>query len=174
MIDSRAALKNSIDKIYNIKTNEEYKNIKKVLKSLQNEVICTSLYFQYFDFELSENINMRRQYYLNIAADLAKQSNMFQKQGYNIFTNQARNNYSMHAEIVAINNATKKKINKDILSKSELFVVRISNCNVLKYSKPCINCQKYINKFNIRKTYYSTNYEYDKMMGYEFIECNVF
>lgn len=187
MIDSRAALKNSIDKIYNIKTNEEYKNIKKELKSLQNKLICTSLYFQYFDFELSENINMRRQYYLNISADLAKQSNMFQKhgaiivykkniigKGYNIFTNQAKNNYSMHAEIVAINNATKKRINKDILSKSELFVVRISNCNVLKYSKPCINCQKYINKFNIRKTYYSTNYEYDKMMGYECIECNNF
>lgn len=184
MIDSRAALKNSIKKINNIKTNNEYKELKKELKTFQNQIICTSLYFQYFDFELSENINMRRSYYLSIAADIAKQSNMFQKhgaivvykkniisKGCNIFTNQFRNNYSMHAEIVAINNAIKKNISKDILNKSELFVVRISNCNILKYSKPCINCQKYIKKFSIKKTYYSTNYEYDKMMGYECIEC---
>lgn len=176
MIDSRDALDIST-KINNIKSNVEYKELKKELKNLQNKIITTSLYFQLFDFQLYECINLRRSNYLNIAAELAKQSNMFQKhgaiivykkniiaKGYNIFTNQSKNNYSMHAEIVAINNAIKKKISKDILTKSELFVVRISNCNILKYSKPCINCQKYINKHKIKKTYYSTNYEYDKKM----------
>ena len=73
----------------------------------------------------------------------------------------------MHAEIVAINNAIKNK-HKEILSECELYVVRIgsnSMDNLLKYSKPCINCQKYINKFNIKKIFYSTNYDYDKVIS---------
>jgi deoxycytidylate deaminase len=28
-------------------------------------------------------------------------------------------------------------------------------------SKPCEKCTKFINKYNIRKIYYSTNYDYD-------------
>jgi deoxycytidylate deaminase len=72
----------------------------------------------------------------------------------------------MHAEIVAINNVI-KNYGKDVLQESKLYIVRIApeskSKNLLKYSKPCLNCQKYINKFNIKKTYYSTNYDYDKV-----------
>ncbi|MAT13443.1 MAG: hypothetical protein CMM02_20785 [Rhodopirellula sp.] len=175
MIDSQNAL-NIYNKLSNIKNNDELKIIKKELKKYQNELVSTSLYFQFFDNQLSQNINLKKKYYLEIASDIAKNSNMFQKHGAiivykkNIIGKGCNNttikknsncNYSIHAEISAINNVI-KNYNKDILQYSDLFVVRISNDNLLKYSKPCINCQKYINKFNIKKTYYSTNYEYDK------------
>jgi len=176
MIDSINAL--------NFTTEKEYKEFKKNIKSMQNYINYTSsLYYQYFDLELYKKINLRINYYLDFAAKLAKQSNMYQKhgaiivykkniigKGFNIFNNNCKNNYSMHAEIVAINNVIKNKYSKDILNKCELFVVRISNYtgvnnnNILKYSKPCFNCQKYINKFNIKKIYYSTNYEFDNLL----------
>ena len=72
--------------------------------------------------------------------------------------------YSTHAEISAIN----KVKNKKQLSECEMYIVRIGPDklnNMLKYSKPCINCQNYINKYNIKKIYYSTNYEYDSIVS---------
>lgn len=179
MVDSRDALNSllyNFSKLNKIKTNKEYKIVKQNLKNLTNQIINTSLYFQYFDQELIQNINLRRSYYLDIAASLAKSSTMFQKhgailvnkrniigKGCNIYSKKSNTNYSMHAEIMTINNAIKTKT-KEILANSEMYVVRISTCekkNILKYSKPCFNCQKYINKFKINKVYYSTNYDFD-------------
>ena len=162
----------------NIKSDKEFKEFKKNLKEFQNQIICTSLYFQIFDEEIAQHINTRRSNYFNIASNIAQNSNMFQKHGAiiihkksiissgcNMYCNSGKVNYSMHAEIIAINNALKKKY-KDILNNCELYVVRIgpnNSSNILKYSKPCINCQKYICKFNIKKIFYSTNYDYDKL-----------
>ena len=78
MIDSQNAL-NIYNKLSNIKNNDELKIIKKELKKHQNELVSTSLYFQFFDNQLSQNINLKKKYYLEIASDIAKNSNMFQK-----------------------------------------------------------------------------------------------
>ena len=59
MIDSQNAL-NIYNKISNIKNNDELKIIKKELKKHQNELVSTSLYFQFFDNQLSQNINLKK------------------------------------------------------------------------------------------------------------------
>lgn len=173
MVDSQNALK-SFNKL------EEYKNYKKEIKKKNNTNIMSN-YFEYFDEENVAYLKLHQKYYFEIASNIAKSSNMFQKHGavivykktiigtgYNSYSYSNRMNFSMHAEIVAINNVI-KNYNKDILKESKLYIVRIApeskSKYVLKYSKPCLNCQKYINKFNIKKIFYSTNYEYDKIVS---------
>jgi|TARA_B110000093_G_scaffold24632_1_gene23508 deoxycytidylate deaminase len=173
MVDSQNALK-SFNKL------EEYKNYKKEIKK-RNKTNIMSNYFEYFDDENVLNLKLHQKYYFNISANIAKNSNMFQKHGavivykktiigtgYNSYTYNCKNTFSIHAEIIAINNAV-KNCNKEILCDSKLYIVRIApetkSDNLLKYSKPCLNCQKYINKFNIKKIYYSTNYDYDKIIS---------
>lgn len=113
--------------------------------------------------------------YLRIAAEIAKKSPMTQKHGCVIVykkeviatgfnTMPSIFNQSVHAEINAIK---KVKNRKYILKDSDLYIVRIapdSLDNVLKYSKPCANCTKYILNFNIRRVFYSTNFEYDEFV----------
>lgn len=173
MVDSQNALK-SLTKL------EEYKNYKKEIKKINNTSIM-SKYFEYFDEEHVIDLKLHQKYYFEIAANIARNSDMFQKHGavivykktiiatgFNSYSFNNKNNFSIHAEIVAINNVI-KNYNKDILSESKLYIVRIApeskSKYVLKYSKPCLNCQKYINKFNIKKIFYSTNYEYDKIIS---------
>tara|TARA_B110000259_G_scaffold179117_1_gene218247 strand:+ start:5094 stop:5627 length:534 start_codon:yes stop_codon:yes gene_type:complete len=173
MLDSQNALK-SFTKL------EEYKNYKKEIKN-KNKTNIMSNYFEYFDEENVMDLKLHQKYYFDIAANIAKNSNMFQKHGvvivykktiiatgYNSYSYNSKTNFSIHAEIVAINNAIKNS-NKELLSDSKLYIVRIApeskSKYILKYSKPCLNCQKYINKFNIKKIFYSTNYEYDKVIS---------
>lgn len=82
--------------------------------------------------------------------------------GFNYRCDLLLNNYSVHAEISAINNMK----NKLILNECDMYVVRIATnfINILKYSKPCENCKKTIMKYNLKKIYYSTNYEYDDLI----------
>ncbi len=156
-------------------TNEEYKNIKTELKETItkfNKNIMTSDYFQYFDETNPKTMNCRQNYYLEIAARVALNSDMNHKHGAiivhkkNIIAvgyNYYYRNSSIHAEIAAISRLKGKE--KEILSECVLYVVRIAPKkydNMLKYSKPCNNCQHYINKKSIKKTYYSTNYAYDE------------
>ena len=113
--------------------------------------------------------------FINIATEVAKKSPMTQKHGcivvyknkiissaYN-FTPSAIQDRSVHAEV----NALKKVKHKSFLFKDcSLYIVRIgpdSSMNALKYSKPCTNCTNYINLCNIKKVFYSTNYEYDSL-----------
>jgi deoxycytidylate deaminase len=119
-------------------------------------------------------INKKHQLFLDIAAETAKFSTMQQKHGavvvhknkviacgFNYTTHFLNDNNSIHAEVAAITQVLK---NKNILNECDIYVVRIApqrfnNC--LKMSKPCDKCTRFIKKYNIRKTYYSTNYEYD-------------
>lgn len=179
MVDTLNALKHSL---VNVKNTNEYKNIKKKIKEMNNNSIYMSEYFECFDNEYVNNSKLHQKYYFDIASKIARNSNMFQKHGavivykkniistgFNSYNFNSKNNFSIHAEIVAINNAIKNKYKK-VLNECKLYIVRIApecydctNSNLLKYSKPCLNCQKYINKFNIDKVYYSTNYEFDKL-----------
>lgn len=82
-------------------------------------------------------------------------------EGYNHWTTYMSHSYSCHAEVAALLSVKNKT--KKMLQDATMIVVRISNnhCmpNVLKLSKPCENCTKEINKWGIRKVFYSTNLE---------------
>lgn len=122
--------------------------------------------------------------YFEIAANVAKKSTMIQKHGCVIVhkkqilamaCNEMPCSFadSIHAEINAIN---KIKHMRDILKKCEMYVVRVgpdSMNNPLKYSKPCLNCTRYIQSFGIPKIYYSTNYERDLFTFNHPIDCKL-
>lgn len=154
-------------------TNIQFRLLKKELKEklLSRVSTVTSDYFQYFDDCDAKIMNDRQLNYLHVAAAIAASSVMNHKHGAiivhkkNIIAsgfNYSVGNMSIHAEVDAITKLKGKE--KEVLSECELYVVRIGagqfNCH-LKYSKPCYNCQRFINKKGIKKTFYSTNYEYD-------------
>ena len=62
--------------------------------------------------------------------------------------------YSLHAEISAINNAL-KKIHVNDLKKCELVIIRINKNGDFLNSKPCDNCARIIKNYNIKKIFYS-------------------
>ena len=160
-------------------TNIEFRNLKKSIKDklCHKENLVTSEYFEYFDNIDPQNINGRHQYFLRYAANIAINSDMNHKHGavivhkknviahgYNYFD--YKNLVSVHAEVAALTNI--KGRNNDILKDCKMYVVRIGSDKLnehFKYSKPCTNCQNYISKKCIKKTYYSTNYEYDKTIA---------
>jgi hypothetical protein len=57
--------------------------------------------------------------------------------------------------VSAINDALKKMHVND-LKNCELIIIRVNNLGLCLNSKPCCNCQKIINKFAIRRVYYSS------------------
>jgi len=64
---------------------------------------------------------------------------------------------SVHAEVDAIINA------KTNLKGCNLFVVRINRKDEFRLSKPCLECQKYMNHVGIKNVFYSINtYPYIK------------
>jgi deoxycytidylate deaminase len=89
--------------------------------------------------------------------------------GYNRHIDFFKHEYSIHAEVDAINKV--KKI-KNILKESDLYIVRInSNNNSLRESYPCNSCAEVIVDHNIRNIYYSvddldTNVVYTKLDRY--------
>ena len=144
-----------------------------------NDSKTTSSFFELFDEIKPKDTNDRQKHFLDYAANIAMKSSMNHKHGvvivhkkkiistgFNYILSQHCHDYSIHAEISAIASLKGKKL-KTILPECELYVVRIGPNdynNMLKYSKPCCNCQQAINKFGIKKAFYSTNYEYDKFI----------
>ena len=171
---------NTIDKDTTYQTPlDEYRNMKTKIKNEmdKNENISQSEYFEYFDKTEQKLMNSRQNYYLDIAANVALSSVMNHKHGAVIVYKKniiavgynhcnSKSNLSIHAEVSAISQLKGK--DKNILPECDMYVVRIAPKkyeNMLKYSKPCINCQHYICKKNLKKTYYSTNYAYDKVLN---------
>jgi tRNA(Arg) A34 adenosine deaminase TadA len=78
--------------------------------------------------------------------------------GFNTYINSNYNckqKISLHAEVSAINDALKKMHVND-LKNCELIIIRVNNAGLFVNSKPCCNCQKFINQFPIRRVYYSS------------------
>ncbi len=112
-------------------------------------------------------IEMKKKY-ISIAIQEAEKSPMEHKHGAVVVKNRAiigkghNTNYpdvkcgmySLHAEISAILNCG---IHKHILKNSIVCVVRINKQGDLKYSKPCENCTKFIEKYKVRRVYYSVD-----------------
>lgn len=65
-----------------------------------------------------------------------------------------KNRWSIHAEEMAIIKGNRTGI--DFLN-STLVVIRINKSGNIRLSKPCIHCQKLINKMKIPKVYYSSD-----------------
>jgi len=159
-------------------TNIEFRSMKKEVKDsvvAKDASTVTSDYFKLFDTIESQYVHDKHKYYLNMAAKAATKSDMNHKHGAIIVykkkivaigCNYYKGEYSIHAEIDAISQLKGKE--KSVLPESELYVVRIGPEKLsdhLKYSKPCYNCQNYILKKCIKRTYYSTNYNYDTIIS---------
>lgn len=133
--------------------------------------VITSEYYECLDDICVKPSNDRQRYYLDEAAKIALKSPMGHKHGAVLvykgkIVSSGHNYYflnsSIHAEVAAISCIRSKQ--RHILPECELYVVRIGPNkfnNALKYSKPCCNCQNAILKHNIKKAFYSTNYDYD-------------
>lgn len=79
-------------------------------------------------------------------------------EGYNHHCTYLHHQFSIHAEVHAL---SKLKYNRKIIPQCDMYVVRIGTDNMgnpLKFSRPCSDCTKAIEKSGIRKIYYSTNY----------------
>jgi deoxycytidylate deaminase len=74
-------------------------------------------------------------------------------EGFNHFSSFMCHSWSCHAEIAALLSIKNKK---EKLVDATLVVVRLGSDNEPKLSKPCDKCRKEINKFGIKKVFYST------------------
>ena len=102
------------------------------------------------------------------AIQIAKKSTMLQKhgavilskngdiigQGYNHFSDYMSHQWSCHAEMAALMNIRNKK-GRERVADATLLVVRIGNDGLPKLSKPCENCKREIEKFGIKRVFYS-------------------
>jgi deoxycytidylate deaminase len=76
-------------------------------------------------------------------------------EGYNHKWTHFRHAYSIHAEVHALSRLKKKR---HVMPSCEMYVVRIGSDrmgNPLKFSKPCPDCTRAIEKAGIRRIYYS-------------------
>jgi deoxycytidylate deaminase len=70
-------------------------------------------------------------------------------------------NFSLHAEVAAINNMKKNRVNAENMI---MYVVRINNKDLdkendmigTKNSKPCMNCMKCITNHKVKKVYFTS------------------
>ena len=183
LIDNILKEKLDDDKIHKINITYEF-----ILELIVNLKITLSKY----EYSLNSNNNLKKkskhQYYLQQAANYAKCSDLVHKHGCiivyndNIISyghnkkNNSLKNFSIHAEVDAINRLNKKYKSKKIISNCSLYVVRIRNGfneeDELKMSKPCMNCACKINKIGIKKVYYSVDNDYvsDFIYG-QIIKC---
>ena len=153
---------------------EEYTKYREGLRK-QFTGYLISKYYESLDDIHAKNSNEKQKEYLEEAAKIALKSPMGHKHGAVVVYknkviasghNYYISDFSIHAEVAALS-CIKGKY-KHILPDCELYVVRIGPDkydNPLKYSKPCYNCQHTILKSNIKKAFYSTNYDYDIMIN---------
>jgi deoxycytidylate deaminase len=135
----------------------------------------------YLSFDISEQTKSckdKQEFFLRRAANIASRSNVRHhrhgclivkdgeviSEGYNYHTSHFEHKFTIHAEIDAL---LKLKKNKKILSECELYVVRIGTDLMgqpLKYSRPCPDCTRAILKAGIKKVYFSTDDDFNKII----------
>ena len=173
------------DKIHKI--NIDYNFILKLFTIIK---LSLSKYDYNYEYSLKNCINpsvkSKHSYFLEQCASYAKNSDLGHKHGcvivynYKIIswgfntTNKSLKDYSIHAEIDALNRLNKKYKNKKIMNKVSLYVVRIRNNmnglneeDYLKMSKPCMHCASKIKKIGIKTVYYSVDDNYVNDFIYE-------
>lgn len=88
-------------------------------------------------------------------------------EGYNHTHLHMYHRFSVHAEVDALTRLAKLARNKRYMSACDMYVVRIGRDSMghpLKFSRPCEECIKAIQKSGIRRVYYSTNTEFEHLM----------
>ena len=137
---------------------------------------CALHHFE--DDNVIKNCNDKQYGYLNRAMNLALKSTCYNQrhgcvivkddeiisEGYNHTSVHLYHKFSVHAEVDAL---TKLKRNKKFMANCDLYVVRVgrdSMGNPLKYSRPCQDCIKAIQKSGVRKVYYSSNLEFEQFI----------
>lgn len=79
-------------------------------------------------------------------------------EGYNYTTKWMSHSYSIHAEVAALLSVPKRNRHKKYFEDSTMFVIRIEgkdkHCCL---SAPCNNCRREIEKYGIKKVFYSTS-----------------
>lgn len=73
--------------------------------------------------------------------------------GYNHYSKTIKNAVTCHSEIDAIQRI--RKYPKQKRNELDLYVVRISDNNEMRYAKPCRDCTTAIQSFGIKRIYYS-------------------
>ena len=133
--------------------------------------------YSFKDENVVRNPDEKQEYYLRRAAKIAfKSTSIAHKhgcvivkdgeiisEGYNHRKIHLYHKCSVHAEIDALYKCPKRKS----LQECEMYVVRIGPASLgypLKYSKPCPDCSKAIEKAKIKKVFYSTNDEYEEVL----------
>jgi deoxycytidylate deaminase len=136
------------------------------------------MYLSLYDTEhQTKTCKDKQEYFLQRAANIAIRSNVRHhrhgcvivrdgevvSEGYNHHTSHYEHKFTVHAEVDAL---LKLKKNKKFLSECELYVVRIGTDlmgNPLKYSRPCCDCTRAILKAGIKKVYFSTDEEFNRI-----------
>lgn len=146
----------------------------------------TTNVYKFDDPNAMKACNERQSVFMNRAFNLARKSHCFThrhgcvivkddeivSEGFNHTDVHLYHKLSIHAEVDAI---SKLKKNRKYLSQCDLYVVRIgrdSMGNPLKYSKPCPDCIKAIQKSGIRRVYYSSNNEFEKVMLKRYLDSS--
>jgi deoxycytidylate deaminase len=128
----------------------------------------TSPYYELVDNTPVKEANLTHNYFMHYASNIAKLSSMQHKHGCIIvhrkkilasaFNQLFDGQRGIHAEIAAIRSC------HSCMTNTVMYVVRVAPLcypGILKYSRPCPNCQKLILKHKIKTVFYSTSYVYD-------------
>lgn len=137
------------------------------------------MYLTYYDTdEQSKTCKDKQEFFLEKAASIAARSPVknhrhgciivkdgeIVAEGFNYHTNHFEHKFTIHAEVDAL---LKLKKNKKILSECELYVVRIGTDLMgrpLKYSRPCPDCTRAILKAGVKRVYFSTDEEFNRVI----------
>lgn len=82
-----------------------------------------------------------------------RKTNEIISEGYNHYSKTIKHAVTCHSEIDAIQRM--RKYPKHKRNELDLYVVRISDNNEMRYAKPCIDCTNAIERFGIKRIYYS-------------------
>ena len=137
------------------------------------------------------NLSNKELYYYNIAIDIALESEQHYKLGCVIIKNgqiicrncndkrsriNGKNFVCIHAEVNCIHNLLKYEKNQRKLKKYIIFVVRLGKDElgntILRNAKPCKYCTETIQKYGLKKIYYSNELGIIEKMKINNLESN--
>lgn len=131
-------------------------------------------FYTFNDDNAVRDINEKHDYFLKKAMNIAFKSTCPNQkhgcvivkdgdiisEGYNHQKIHMYHKCSVHAEVDALFKCQKKP-----LTDCDMYVVRLGPSSLgfpLKYSRPCPDCTKAIQKAKLRRVFYSTNFEFEE------------
>jgi len=137
--------------------------------------------FLQLDLDETKACKSKQESYLQKAAMAAANSNCYNHrhgtvivnrrteeivaEGFNHYSEHMCHMFSCHSEVDALLKI--RKYPKHLVPELDMYVVRIGTDHMgrpLKYSKPCAECAQAIQKFGIKKVYFSTDDNFSNKM----------